>query len=71
MWRNGSQRCGEMGAKGDQMKIDGLTKIGDSNTFRENVCMHAPVYNKLSNIGNYCYIMNNSYLAHDVESIVI
>jgi len=59
-------QCGEMGAKGEQMRIDGLTKIGDFNTLRENVCMHAPVYNKQSIVGNYCYIMNNSYLAHDV-----
>jgi len=59
-------QCGEMGAKGDQMKIGGQTKIGHHNTFRENVCMHAPVYNKQSFVGDYCYIMNNSYLAHDV-----
>lgn len=59
-------QCGEMGAKGDQMKIDAFTKIGDYNTFRENVCMHAPVYNEHSIIGMHCYIMNNSYLAHDV-----
>jgi len=59
-------QCGEMGAKGDQMKIDAFTKIGDYNTFRENVCMHAPVYNEHSIVGMHCYIMNNSYLAHDV-----
>jgi len=59
-------QCGEMGAKGDQMKISGLTKIGNHNTFRENVCMHAPVYNKHSLVSHNCYIMNNSYLAHDV-----
>lgn len=59
-------QCGEMGAKGDQMKIDGQTKIGHNNTFRENVCMHAPVYNEQSLVGNHCYIMNNSYLAHDI-----
>lgn len=59
-------QCGEMGAKGEQMRIDGFTKIGDNNTFRENACMHAPVYNKASSVNNYCYLMNNSYLAHDV-----
>jgi len=60
-------QCGEMGAKGDQMKIGGITKIGHYNTFRENVCMHAPVYNAQSVVGNHCYIMNNSYLAHDAN----
>jgi len=57
---------GEMGAKGDRMMTTGKTLIGNNNTLRENVCIHAPIYYEETSIGNNCYLMNGSYIAHDV-----
>jgi len=58
---------GEMGAKGDRMAVNGQTKIGNYNTFRENVCVNAPIYYEATIIQNHCYLMNGSYVAHDVH----
>lgn len=59
-------QAGEMGAKGDRMAVHGKTQIGDHNTLRENVCVHAPIYYEATIIQNHCYLMNGSYVAHDV-----
>jgi len=58
---------GEMGPKGDRKRLKGITKIGNYNTIRENVCINAPVYFDATKIGNYNYLMNGCYVAHDVQ----
>lgn len=57
---------GEMGAKGDRFAEHGKVIIGDHVTIREYVCVHSPVKTKATRIEDDVYIMNRSYIAHDV-----
>ncbi len=57
---------GEMGAKGDRFVPEGVIRIGNKITIREFVCVHSPVRTLETRIEDGVYIMNKSYLAHDV-----
>jgi UDP-N-acetylglucosamine acyltransferase len=56
---------GEMGLKGDRLLPDGQVVIGNHVTIREFVCVHSPVYQQETIIGDHSYLMNKSYVAHD------
>ena len=58
---------GEMGSKGDIIPEKGIVKIGNNNVIREYVNVHFPVRTNMTSIGNYNYIMNKVYIAHDVK----
>mmetsp|Transcript_143666 Transcript_143666/g.253724 ORF Transcript_143666/g.253724 Transcript_143666/m.253724 type:complete len:242 (+) Transcript_143666:449-1174(+) len=52
----------------DFPKPAGDIRIGNSNTFCENVMIHAPyreIENPITSIGNNCYLMANAHVAHD------
>jgi UDP-N-acetylglucosamine acyltransferase len=57
---------GEMGAKGDRFIAEGKVKIGNNVTVREFVCVHSPVHTLETRIDDHAYLMNKSYVAHDV-----
>lgn len=57
---------GEMGAKGDRLVPEGRVQIGNNITIREFVCVHSPVHTLETRIEDRVYLMNRSYLAHDV-----
>jgi len=48
-------------------EINGHVIIGDHNVIREYVSIQSPVREKLTKIGNGCYIMNKTHIAHDCE----
>ena len=55
-------------------KSTGKVKIGNNNTIRENSTVHLPArFTNLTSIGNDCYFMALSHIAHDctVEDEVI
>ncbi len=58
---------GEMGSKGDVIPENGIVKIGNNNVIREYVNVHFPVRTNTTSIGDYNYIMNKVYIAHDVK----
>jgi UDP-N-acetylglucosamine acyltransferase len=45
-------------------KDDGILNIGDRNVIRDSVVIHSGVARGTS-LGNDCYIMNSTYIAHD------
>lgn len=57
---------GEMGAKGDRFIAEGKVHIGNDITVREFVCVHSPVNTLETRIDDQVYLMNKSYVAHDV-----
>ncbi len=57
---------GEMGAKGDRLVPEGKVWIGNKVTLREFVCVHSPVMTQETRIEDQVYLMNKSYVAHDV-----
>lgn len=47
-------------------RSDGIVKIGNNNTIREYVSIHRPTrFSRLTSIGDECYIMEGSHVAHD------
>lgn len=47
-------------------KSDGIVKIGNNNIIREYVSIHRPTnLNKVTIIGNDCYLMEGSHIGHD------
>jgi UDP-N-acetylglucosamine acyltransferase len=56
---------GEMGTKGDILMDDAIVKIGNQNIFREFITVNSPVRRKITSIGNNCYFMARSHIAHD------
>ena len=46
---------------------NGKVIIGSDNTIRERVSIHSPSRSKETVIGNGCYIMNGSHIAHDCK----
>lgn len=47
-------------------KSDGIVEIGNNNIIREYVSIHRPTnLNRLTIIGNDCYIMEGSHIGHD------
>ena len=59
--------AGEMGLKGDRLVENGSVVIGHQITIREFVCIHAPVHTSETRIDDHAYLMNKSYVAHDVR----
>ena len=56
---------GEMGSKGDFIIADAIVRIGNNNIFREFITVNSPVKRKITSIGNNCYFMARSHIAHD------
>ena len=54
---------------------NGLIKIGDDNVFREQMTVHRPGSDdRITEIGNRCYLMVGSHVAHDCklgDSVII
>lgn len=47
-------------------KSDGIVRIGNNNIIREYASIHRPTrFSRLTSIGNDCYIMEGSHIAHD------
>lgn len=57
---------GEMGAKGDRLVPEGRVQIGNNIIIREFVCVHSPVHTLETRLEDHVYLMNRSYIAHDV-----
>jgi len=56
---------GEMGSKGDVVDKDSSVLIGNNNTFREYITINFPVRRDRTIIGNNCYCMARTHIAHD------
>lgn len=56
---------GEMGSKGDFIMDDAIVRIANRNIFREFITVNSPVRRKVTSVGNDCYFMARSHIAHD------
>lgn len=59
-------RTGEHAALWDGGTAGGAIHIGSRNTLREYIAVHAG-YAEETHIGDDCYLMNKTYIAHDCE----
>ena len=58
---------GEMGTKGDALPEGGIVIIGNRNLIREFMTINFPVRRKETRIGNNCYFMARTHVAHDCK----
>ena len=62
-----SSHCvlGELAQHPDLPVISGGVELGDDNTLREFVSIHAPTVEPATRLGSHCYVMVNCNINHD------